>query len=94
MRRRLNRKRCIVCGNPTAGLSGYVFYESGRTQLAAPFCQEHLEKAPEYATPVFENQAALDIFRQMFPVTYLQDVKGKPLLFFGTRITAKSNSGC
>jgi len=88
LRRRLNRKRCIVCGNPTAGLSGYVYYESGRTQLDAPFCQEHLQSTSEYAEPVFENQAALDIFQKMFPVTYLQDVKGKPILFFGNHKTA------
>ncbi|MCL4429848.1 MAG: hypothetical protein M1167_03750 [Chloroflexi bacterium] len=90
MRKRLTRKRCIVCGNPTVGFSGYVFYESGRTQLNAPFCQEHLEKAPQYAVPVFENQAALDIFQKMFPVTYLQDVKGKPTLYFGNQKTASS----
>lgn len=84
MRRRLNRKRCVVCGNPTAGFCGYVFYESSRTKLNAPFCQEHLEKAPQYAVPVFENQTALGIFKKMFPVTYLQDVKGKPILFFDT----------
>lgn len=91
MRRRLNRKRCIICGKPAAGLSGYVYYESGRTQLAVPFCQEHLQKALEYAVPVFENQAALDIFKQMFPVTYMQDVKGKPILFFGNHKTTKLN---
>lgn len=84
MRKRLDRTRCVVCGNPPAGFTGYVFYESGKTRLYAPFCQEHLDKAPKYATPVFENQAALDIFQKMFPVTYLQDVKGKPILFFGS----------
>jgi hypothetical protein len=84
LRKRLDRKRCVVCGNPPAGFTGYVFYESGKTRLYAPFCQEHLDKAPQYATPVFENQAALDIFQKMFPVTYLQDVKGRPILFFGS----------
>lgn len=70
---------------------GYVFYESGKTRLYAPFCKEHLDKAPQYATPVFENQAALDIFQKMFPVTYLQDVKGKSILFFDSHKTAKSD---
>lgn len=84
MRRRLNKKGCVVCGNPPAGQTGYVFYESGKTRLLAPFCQEHLNKASEYAMPVFENQTALDIFQKMFPVTYLQDVKGKRILFFET----------
>ena len=57
----------------------------------APFCKEHLDKASEYANPVFENPAAVELFRQMFPVTYLQDVKGKPIFFFGKKITANSN---
>jgi hypothetical protein len=91
MRKRLNRKRCVVCGAPPAGYTGYVFYESGRTRLYAPFCKVHLDKAPEFATPVFENQAALDIFQKMFPVTYLQDVKGKPILFFGNHKTVSLN---
>ena len=91
MRRRLNRNRCVVCGKPPAGHTGYVYYESGRTRLFAPFCKEHLDKASEYANPVFENPAAVELFRQMFPVTYLQDVKGKPILFFGKKITANSN---
>jgi hypothetical protein len=88
---RLNRNRCVVCGNPPAGHTGYVYYQSGTTRLYAPFCKEHLDKAPEYANPIFENQEAVDLFRQMFPVTYLQDVKGKPILFFGKKITANSN---
>ena len=91
MRRRLNRKRCIICGNLAVELTGYVFYQNGKTRLYAPFCQEHLDKAPNYAVPVFENQAALDIFKKMFPVTYLQDVKGKPIIFFSKRIAANSN---
>ncbi len=91
MRRRLDRSRCVVCGKPPAGHTGYVYYQSGTTRLYAPFCQDHLNKASQYANPIFENQAALDLFRQMFPVTYLQDVKGKPVLFFDSRKTAKSN---
>jgi hypothetical protein len=88
---RLNRNRCVVCGNPPAGHTGYVYYQSGTTRLYAPFCKEHLDKASEYANPVFENPAAVELFRQMFPVTYLQDVKGKPILFFGKKITVNSN---
>lgn len=84
----LDRKHCVVCGKKTAGYAGYIFYESGKTRLLPPFCREHFEKAAEYAMPVFENQAALDIFRQMFPVTYLKDVQGKPILFFDTHKTA------
>ncbi len=93
-RGRLHRKRCVVCAKLTAGYAGYVYYQSGRTRMDAPFCKDHLSKASEYANPVFENPAAVEQFKQMFPVTYLQDVKGKPLLFFGTRITANFNHGC
>jgi hypothetical protein len=88
LRKRLDRTKCVVCGKPPAGHTGYVYYQSGNTRLYAPFCQEHLDKAPEYANPIFENQEAVDIFRQMFPVTYLQDVKGKPILFFDSYKTA------
>ena len=91
MRKRLDRTKCVVCGNPPAGHTGYVYYQSGITRLYAPFCKEHLDKAPEYANPIFENQEAVDLFRQMFPVTYLQDVKGKPILFFDSHKTAKEN---
>jgi hypothetical protein len=59
--------------------------------MYAPFCQQHLEKFNEYASPVFENQVVLDLFKQMFPVTYLQDVKGKPILFFDSYKTASAN---
>jgi hypothetical protein len=91
LRKRLDRKRCVVCGSPPAGHTGYVYYQSGITRLYAPFCKEHLDKAPEYANPIFENQEAVDLFRQMFPVTYLQDVKGKPILFFDSHKTPKEN---
>ena len=91
LRRRLNRTKCVVCGAPPAGHTGYVYYQSGVTRLYAPFCKEHLEKAHEYAMPVFENPEAVELFRGMFPVTYLQDVKGKSILFFGKRIAQGSN---
>ena len=91
MRKRLNRICCVVCGNSPAGHTGYVYYQSGVTRLYAPFCKEHLDKVAEYANPIFENQEAVDLFRQMFPVTYLQDVKGKPILFFDSYKTAKEN---
>jgi hypothetical protein len=81
----------VVCGKSPVRFAGYVYYESGTTRLHAPFCKEHLDKAPEYANPIFENPAAVELFRQMFPVTYLQDVKGKPTLFFDSYKTAKEN---
>jgi len=88
LRKYLDRTKCVVCGEPPAGHTGYVYYQSGNTRLYAPFCQEHLDKASNYAKPIFENQEAVDIFKQMFPVTYLQDVKGKPILFFDSYKTA------
>jgi len=89
--KRLNRKCCVVCGDSPVEFTGYVYYESGTTRLYAPFCKEHIDKAPQYANPIFENPAAVNLFRQMFPVTYLQDVKGKPALFFDSYKTAKEN---
>ena len=89
--KRLNRKRCVVCGNSPVEFRGYVYYESGTTRLYAPFCKEHFDKASEYANPIFENPAALEQFKQMFPVTYLQDVKDKPTLFFDSNKTARVN---
>ena len=91
MRKRLDRAKCVVCGNPPVGFTGYVYYQSNKTRLFAPFCKEHLDKAPQYAYPVFENPEAVELFRQMFPVTYLQDVKGKQILFFDSHKTAKEN---
>src|SRR5665647_1758285 len=89
--KRINRKRCVVCGNSPVEFTGYVYYESGTTRMHAPFCEEHFDKASEYANPIFENPAALEQFKQMFPVTYLQDVKDKPTLFFNSNKTAKEN---
>ena len=81
----------MVCGNSPVEFRGYVYYESGTTRLYAPFCESHLAKFNEYASPVFENPAAYEQFKQMFPVTYLQDVKGKPILFFDSYKTASAN---
>jgi hypothetical protein len=79
---RLNKKRCVVCGEPPAGFTGYAYFESGQTRLYAPFCQKHLDKVNEYGNPVFENQAALELFMQMHPQTYRDYVKDKPVVFF------------
>ncbi len=89
LRKRLDRKCCVVCGKPPVGFTGYVFYQSGKTRLYAPFCKEHLALAPNYANPIFENQKALELFKRMFPKTYYEDVKDKPVLFFDTHKNAK-----
>ncbi len=88
---KLNLYRCVVCGELRAGATGYVFYQSGRTRLGAPFCKTHLDQSHQYAKPVFENQPALDLFKQMFPQTYREDVEGKPILFFNTYRLKKAN---
>jgi hypothetical protein len=79
---RINKRKCIVCGEHPVGFTGYVFFESGQTRLYAPFCKDHLDKSSEYANPIFENQAALDLFKKMHPQTYWQYVADKPVLFF------------
>jgi hypothetical protein len=89
--RNLKMNRCVVCGSERAGVTRYVYYASGRTRLYAPFCQRHIEKLEKYANPVFENQAALELFKKMFPQTFRQDVQGKTILFFDTYRRKKPN---
>jgi hypothetical protein len=81
---KLNQYRCVICGEIRAGLRGYLFYQSGRTRLGIPFCKNHLDHSHEFANPVFENLPAVDLFKQMFPQTYQQDVEGKPIVYFNT----------
>ena len=81
---KINLYRCVVCGELSAGVMGYLFYQSGRTRLGAPFCKDHTVHFHEYANPVFENLPALDLFKQMFPQTYWEDVEGKHILYFNT----------
>lgn len=72
----------MVCGNSPVQFAGYVFYENGKTQLKAPFCSDHIAAATSYANPVFENEAALALFKAMHPVSYWQDVADKIILYF------------
>jgi len=72
----------VVCGLPPAGFTGYVYFESGKSKLFAPFCQEHLDTFQRYANPIFENEAAVELFAKKHPKEFTEDVKGKPLLFF------------
>lgn len=82
--RQLKMNRCVVCGAERAGVTSYVYYESGRTRLYAPFCLQHLTKLDQYASPIFENQSALELFEKKFPQTYWEDVQGKTILFIDT----------
>jgi hypothetical protein len=86
----MNTKVCVVCGAPTAGITGYIFYATGRTRIGAPFCKEHLDNHYKYANPVFENKEALDIFQEKHPKLYLQQVKGKRILF----LTGEPGTAC
>ena len=88
---KLNQYLCVVCGELRAGVTGYLFYQSGRSRMGAPFCKAHLDQCHEYAKPVFENQPALELFKQMFPKAYREDVEGKPILFFNTYRLRKLN---
>lgn len=88
---KLNMKKCVVCGAKPAGFTSYVFYESGRTKMYAPFCQQHLDKCRRFAKPVFENHAALELFKKMFPGTYWQEVYGKTLLFLDSSNAESKN---
>ncbi|MGD0643944.1 MAG: hypothetical protein ABSA75_03470 [Candidatus Bathyarchaeia archaeon] len=61
---RKRRKPCIICGNPSAGVTSYIFQANGKNKIGVPFCQPRLDNHEAYATPVFENQDALDLFKK------------------------------
>ena len=74
-------KPCIVCGSPSVGVTNYVFKVNGRNRIGVPFCQEHLDKQEEYASPVFENQDALELYKKEHPWIYKNRIQGKIILF-------------
>ena len=75
------RKPCIVCGQPSAGITGYLFLADGKNKIGMPFCQLHLDNQQVYASPVFENQDALELFKKEHPGLYKSCVQGKIILF-------------
>ena len=75
------RKPCIVCGKPSVGVTNYVFQVDGTSKIGVPFCQLHLDNQQAYATPVFENQDALDLFKKEHPGLFKRCVQGKTILF-------------
>lgn len=81
---KINLYRCVVCGVIIAEGKGYLFYQSGRTRLGAPFCAEHALHFHQYASPVFENLIALELLKKMFPKNYCEGVEGKHILYFNT----------
>jgi hypothetical protein len=78
---RKRRKPCIVCGKPSAGVTSYIFQADGTNKIGVPFCQLHLDNQQAYATPVFENQDALELFKKEHPGLYRRSVQGKTILF-------------
>jgi hypothetical protein len=75
------QKPCLVCGKPSAGVTSYVFMADGTNKIGVPFCQLHLDNQQAYATPVFENQDALDLFKKEHPGLFKHSVQGKTILF-------------
>jgi len=78
---RKRKKPCIVCGNPSVGVTSYIFQADGRNKIGVPFCQLHLDNSGAYARPVFENQDALELFKREHPGLFSRCVKGKTILF-------------
>ncbi len=77
---RKRRKPCIVCGKPSAGVTSYVFMADGTNRIGVPFCQLHLDNRQAYATPMFENQDALERFKKEHPGLFKR-FAGKVILF-------------
>jgi hypothetical protein len=75
------QKICIVCGKPAAGATSYLFMASGRNKIGVPFCKLHLDNHEAYASPVFENQTALALFKREHPGLYKRCVADKIILF-------------
>jgi len=88
----MDRKICVVCGAPAAGITGYIFYADGQSKLGAPFCKQHLDNNIAYSNPVFENEAALALFRRKHPKLYVQRVKSKKILFLDETKAAKKTT--
>ncbi len=81
---KINRRRCVVCGTLSALCFGKLFYQTGRSKFGAPFYKEHAAHFNEYASPVFENPTAQNLFKYMYPKTYQKKVEGNRVLYFDT----------
>jgi hypothetical protein len=75
------RKPCLICGQPSVGVTSYYYFEDGTNGIGVPFCQPHLNDRENYATPVFENQNALNRFKNEHPILFNRYVAGKKILF-------------
>ena len=86
------RKPCIVCGQPSAGITGYLFLADGTNKIGVPFCQPHLDHQEAYASPVFENQDALEVFKKEHPGLYKRCVQDKIILFLQSPKTSAASA--
>jgi hypothetical protein len=86
------RKPCIICGKPSIGVTSFVFMADGRNKIGVPFCQLHLDNHEAFATPVFENQDALDLYKKEHPGLYNRTVKGKITLFLYPQKTSAASA--
>jgi len=75
------QKPCIICHQPSVGVTGFVFMADGRNKIGVPFCQQHMNNREAYATPVFENAEALERYKKEHPQLYDRTVKGKIILY-------------
>ena len=82
------RKLCVICSKPSVGVTSYLYLADGTNRIGVPFCQEHMNDGVNYATPVFENPAALDRFRNEHPILYNRYVAGKKILFLNRQLQA------
>ncbi len=82
-------KPCLICHKPSVGVTSFVFMANGRNKIGVPFCQQHLDNREAYATPVFENQDALERYKKEHPALYNRTVKGKTILFLNPPRTSQ-----
>ncbi|MEM2079412.1 MAG: hypothetical protein QXG08_06360 [Candidatus Methanomethyliaceae archaeon] len=69
MRKIQRVKKCVICGADPKHWTGYIFFEDGKEQIGAPWCQEHYNQRL-YNNPVFENESAKELFAKKHPRLY------------------------
>ena len=76
------KKECVICGceNPFYGWSGYIYFEDS-SKMMAGWCKKHDIEFTDYANPIFENENALELFKQLHQKDYNKYVKGKGVLY-------------
>jgi hypothetical protein len=56
--------------------------QNGKNIVGIPFCQQHLVQAGlVFANPIFENEEALQFFRERHPGKHAKYVRGKQIIF-------------